>query len=392
MEPMKKPTHSIALVNDGYVPIMDGVTITVQNYGYWLTQLGNRSCVIVPEVPGYQDEDIFPILRYASIPIPTRPPYRLGLPSLDLTVKKLIKQQKFSLVHVHSPFAAGRLARWIADEYQIPLVATFHSKYRDDFQQQFKIESLVDFIIKEIIGFYHSADEVWVPQESVAQTLRSYGFRGNYHVMPNGTDMEMPEDISEHRRSGESFLGINTDDILGLYVGQHIREKNLESVISSLPEIVKHQDNFKMVFVGTGYYKSEMIKTIETWNLRSKVLFIDPIYDRQLLATIYGRADIFMFPSLYDNTPLVIREAAALQTPSLLVKGSDAAEPVTDGVNGFLCDGTPKGIADKVLEVASNPRCLQEAGKAAQKTIPITWKEAVQQAADRYTRIVENYY
>lgn len=42
--------------------------------------------------------------------------------------------------------------------------------------------------------------------------------------------------------------------------------------------------------------------------------------EREILKRYYVAADLFLFPSLYDNAPLVIREAAALGTPSVLIR------------------------------------------------------------------------
>ncbi len=57
----------------------------------------------------------------------------------------------------------------------IPLVATFHSKYRDDFERVIPNKALVDYLVGKVVKFYESVDEVWVPQASVGETLREYG-------------------------------------------------------------------------------------------------------------------------------------------------------------------------------------------------------------------------
>ena len=49
-------------------------------------------------------------------------------------------------------------------------------------------KSVVDEQIKRIVDFYYSVDHVWVPQESVAATLREYGYKGPYQVVENGID------------------------------------------------------------------------------------------------------------------------------------------------------------------------------------------------------------
>lgn len=382
--------YSVGLINDGFVPIMDGVTLTVRNYAYWLTKSDVRSVVVGPAVPKYKEREIFPVLRYKSFPIPFREPYRFGLPKLDRNFMKNIESQDLDLIHVHSPFGAGSLGLYLSKKRKIPLVATFHSKYHLDLECQIGSAKVVDFCIKKIADFYGKVDEVWVPQETIAETLRSYGYQGAYRVMPNGTDLQIREDISELKKIGGAYLDFNDLDVVGLFVGQHATVKNLEAIIQSLPAIMKSLDRFKMVFVGTGSYKNEMIKQVTKSGVKNRTLFLDPIYDRALLESIYARADIFIFPSIYDNTPLVVIEAAAMQTPSVLVSGSDAATSFTHLENGYLCDGTPKGISDVVITALRDLDRNIRIGLAAQKSIPVPWEQIVAKVKNRYQEILRS--
>ena len=62
----------IGLFNDGFPPIMDGVSLTVKNYAYWLNQKNENVCVVTPKIPGTQYTEKYPIYSYTSIPIPMR--------------------------------------------------------------------------------------------------------------------------------------------------------------------------------------------------------------------------------------------------------------------------------------------------------------------------------
>jgi len=117
----------------------------------------------------------------------------------------------------------------VAKEKGIPMVATFHSKYRDDLQRAIAIKPIVDDQIKRIVDFYYSVNHVWVPQESVAKTLREYGYKGPYDVVENGIDMEAVPDISAHWKRGAEHLNLPAGVPVGLYVGQHVLEKNSSS-------------------------------------------------------------------------------------------------------------------------------------------------------------------
>ena len=382
---------SIGLFNDGYVPIMDGVTITVKNYALWLNKLLGPAYVITPYMPNYEDNEPFPVIRFLSMSTIVRPPYRIGLPDLDLRLQYLLKNRNFDLVHAHSPFAAGLLAKKVAKERHIPIVATFHSKYREDFRRLIAFKSIVDEQMKRIIDFYYSVNHVWVPQESVALTLREYGYKGPYEVVENGIDMKPPGDIGPFRKRGAEHLGIPLGTPVGLYVGQHILEKNLEFLVNSLPAIMAARPDFRMVFVGKGYAKLQLQQLVHSLNIQKKVIFHDVVYDRELLQSIYARGDIFLFPSLYDNAPLVVREAAAFRTPAVLIKGATAAEVIHDGQNGYLSENREEAFAAKVVEALGDETSYARISENAQKTLCRTWEDVVTEVKERYIQILSRW-
>ena len=380
------------MFNDSFVPIMDGVTLTVKNYAYWLNRMLGPTYVVTPRVPRQQkDREEYTVIRYASIPTVIRPPYRIGLPDIDLRLQYELKNHDFDIVHAHSPFSAGILAKRVAKAKHIPIIATFHSKYRDDFSRVIPFSGIVDDQIKRIVEFYYSVDHVWVPQESVAATLREYGYKGPYDVVENGTDMKPVSDIAPFRKIGADHLGLPEGIPVGLYVGQHILEKNLEFLVRSLPAIVSALPDFRMVFVGTGYAKSQLKGLVDELGMRDKVIFHDVVYDRELLKAIYARADLFLFPSLYDNAPLVIREAAALKTPSVLIRGATAAEVIHDGENGYLAENDLDAFAAKVVAAMLDETNRHRIAENAQKTLCRTWEDIVREVKDRYLAILSRW-
>ena len=74
----------IGIFNDCYPPVIDGVSVTVQNYARWLNRKCGDVCVVTPAVPGAKHDEDFPVYDYFSVPIPMRKPYRMGMPYVDL--------------------------------------------------------------------------------------------------------------------------------------------------------------------------------------------------------------------------------------------------------------------------------------------------------------------
>lgn len=379
------------LFNDGFVPIMDGVTLTVKNYAYWLNRILGPTYVITPNVPRYKDAEPYPVIRYLSMSTIVRPPYRIGLPDLDIKLQTLMKERDFDIVHAHSPFSAGLLAKKVAREKGIPVIATFHSKYRDDLQRSIGIKSIVDEQIKRIVDFYYGVDHVWVPQESVAATLREYGYKGPYEVVENGIDMKPPADLASVRKLGAEHLGLPEGIPVGLFVGQHVLEKNLEFLIRSLPAIMSEIPGFRMVFVGKGYAKPKLQELAFSLGIAERVIFHDVVYDRRLLEAIYARADIFLFPSFYDTWSLVIREAAAFRVPSVVIRGSTVAEAVSDGVNGYISENSEEAFASKIIEALNDGEGRREISGNAQKTLCRTWENVLYEVKGKYEAILSRW-
>ena len=378
---------TIGIFNDSYPPIMDGVSLATKNYAYWLHQKNQPVCVVTPKSPNYSDNELFPIYRYTSIPILMRKPYRFGMPDIDLSYKKEINKVSFGLVHAHCPFSSGKEALRISRNQKIPFVATFHSKYRDDFEQSTKNKFIARQMTKDVIRFFEKADEVWIPQASVEETIREYGFKGNVEIVDNGNDFASNEPILPLKAAARKSLQIADNQLMFLFVGQHIWEKNTRLIVESLAEIKDLP--FKMFFIGVGYAASDLKQLVNNLGLNDKVEFVGMITEREELKKYYTAADLFLFPSIYDNAPLVVREAGALHTPSVLVSGSSSAESITDNFNGFLTENSVQSFSSKLRELILSPEKIQTVGMNASQSIARSWESVTDEVIDRYKHLMQ---
>ena len=384
---MANKLRNIGLFNDSFPPVMDGVAICVENYAHWMQELVGGVSVITPE---NMDADYsykkYEVLSYLSVAVPFRPPYVTGISDLDPAFKAKLMRRQFRIVHAHCPFTSGWAAQSIAKKQRIPMVATFHSKYRDDFARVIQSDIILDAVIKGIVRFYESADEVWVPQESVKDVLYSYGYKGNIEVMQNGCDLVgdyAPEFFDDARRS----LGLEPGELALLYVGQHIWEKNLRLTIETLGRIKDLP--FKMFFIGTGYAADEMKKLVEEKGLENKVRFVGRLTDRQKMKQYYAAADLFLFPSLYDTDGLVVREAAALHTPSIMLRDASASGMLKDGETGFLIGNSAEDFEAAIRSLDADRNSLKTVGLNASTSIVRSWKDIAEEAIDRYNALID---
>jgi len=106
---------------------------------------------------------------------------------------------------------------------------------------------------------------------------------------------------------------------------------------------------------------------------------------------LYACADLFIFPSVYDNAPLVMREAAAFDVPSIVVRNTSSAEGIMEDVNGFLINNSAASLAEKIMELKSNPAAIKRAGEGARKSIYRHWESIVDEVNIKYEDIINRH-
>lgn len=378
--------YNIGLFNESFPPVMDGVAVCVQNYARWMQEKVGGVSVITPNKAGANYKQYsYEVLDYMSVPVPFRHPYVTGIAQIDPVFRAKLARRKFKLVHAHSPFSSGLMAAQVAKNQGIPLVATFHSKFKDDFLKVVPSEMLVDQAIKLVMEFFERADEVWVPQASVEDVIREYGYKGQVEVVDNGSDLvaDYPDSYFADARKA---LGVAPDDFVLLFVGQHIWQKNTRFIIEGLERIKDLP--FKMFFVGTGYAADEMKQLVENKGLGDKVTFTGMITERERITRYYAASDLFLFPSLYDNAPLVVREAAALHTPAVMVEGSTAATILRDGENGFLVQNRLDSFEALLRRLIADRALVRRVGVNASHSIVRSWEDVVEEVIDRYNALI----
>ena len=382
-----KNISNVGLFCEVFPPIMDGVSICVQNYAHWLQKKVGDVTVVTPSVSGadYSAYD-YKVFDYFSVPVPTRHPYVSGLAGIDPVYHAKIAKNRFRIIHAHTPFSAGNAALHVAHQQGIPLVATFHSKYRDDFEKVLP-RPVVNMMIRSIIRFFEQADMVWVPQESVIDVIREYGFKGHVEAMDNGSDLvaDYPEKVFVEARQR---LGVAPEEFVMLYVGQHVWQKNPQLTIEALSRL--EDVPFRMFFVGDGYAAEGMKHMVSEKGLDGKVTFVGPVSEREKIVDYYAAADLFVFPSLYDNAPLVVREAAALHTSAVMARGATASTIIRDGENGFLTDNDPDKLAELLRKLIHDPERVRRAGVQASRTIVRSWEDCLEEVIDRYNVLLKS--
>ena len=376
----------IGQFTDTFIPIVDGVGRVALAYSETLCKMGHHVTVVAPMYDtGYRGGYPFELVDFSARKVPGMNQYATGEAPWDPHYRKRMRMIPLDIVHAHSPFTAGSEALRLAVLRKLPLVATFHSKYYDDFLKVTKSETLAKAGVKFVVDFFERCDEVWAVGQNPADVLRGYGYTGKVQVMPNGVTLRKAEPgaVEEVNRR----WGLGRDPMI-LFVGQMNWKKNILTVLEGCARMKADGVKFHLILAGQGPDMKEIEKKINSLGLHERTHLAGHVTDAKLLDGLYSRATVFAFPSLYDAAPMVVREAAVMGTPSVMVRGSTAAEIIRDGVNGYLCENDPADLARVIRGAISDAEKCRSIGEKAKETIPVPWERIIEKAAERYERLV----
>ncbi len=378
----------IGQFSDSFLPIVDGVGRVVYNYCDTLGKKGHEVSAIVPmEDMGYRGRFPFEVIDYYSQTVPTTV-YNAGLPLLDNHYDKRLEMTSFDIVHVHTPFIAGLQGIKYGRSHNVPIVASFHSKYYDDFLQITGSKHLAKFGTDVLVNFYNKCDEVWTVSENSAETLREYGYDREITVIQNGMDIK---DIDYTLAiNARKHFNLSFDPVL-LYVGQMNWKKNIARILEACALLKNDGIKFQLVLAGKGPHFDEIKQRANELGIGDITVLTGHILDEDLLNGLYALASMFVFPSLYDTYSMVVREAANARTASVVVKDSAPSECINDGVNGLLCLDDSNSLYEKLKEPLLNEDLAIKLGINAKETIPVSWDSVMDEALARYQIVIDNY-
>ena len=382
---------NVCLVNDSFPPEIDGVANAVTNYAALINGGLGAATVVTPSNPEADDTAFpFPVCRYPSLDTTKLVGYRAGLP-FSPEIQNSLEGDGFDIIHSHCPISSTLLARLLRERIDVPLVMTYHTKFDIDIANAIRSKILQEEAKRLLVQNIAACDEVWTVSRGAGENLRSLGYAGDYIVMPNGVDFPRGRVEDSLVRQVTEDYDLPEDLPVYLFVGRMMWYKGIRIILDALKELKTAGEDFRMVFVGSGGDREEIIAYCQDLGLTDKVFFCPAIHDRQLIRAWYCRADLFLFPSTFDTNGLVVREAAACALASVLISGSCAAEDVTDGVSGFLIEENSAAMAAKLRALCGHREIMRQVGRQAQQQLYISWEEAVGRAYQRYGAVIDNY-
>lgn len=201
------------------------------------------------------------------------------------------------------------------------------------------VASLLQFVAIRL-GNLHT-----VNSHFTGSRIRSYR-RGAYPVTLGLIDLVGAAPDVTTKRSDEPYL---------IFVGRHIADKRLIDLLPALREARTQIHDLRLLIVGSGPETAAVATRITELGLDDAVTLAGRVSDEELHTLLAG-ARALVNPSRREGFGLVVAEAAAVATPSVVVAGPDnaAAELVHNGVNGSVAPSVkPDDLAAAIVAVVA---------------------------------------
>ncbi|MBQ3711655.1 MAG: glycosyltransferase [Bacteroidales bacterium] len=378
----------VGLFIDTWYPMVDGVIKVVDNYA---RRLVNYCDVVVfcPEARGtdYKDDSSLPykVVRCSSLPM-IRYDYNIPTPALDPVFEAKLITSGIDMVHIHSPFTVGLAGLLFAKIHRIPVVATLHSQYRQDFEGALHFKPALDTVMASIMGVFNSCDECWAVNGGIKDLyVNEYGLTAPCKVRLNATDHKPVLDPAEAAAVVNRTYGVPEDATVFLFVGRINFLKNIDFTVRALAKAkARGLKNFRMLFVGRGQDEEKLAEVVRKEGLNDEVVMCGLVSEREMLQNLYSRAKLFLFPSLYDANSLVQIEAACQGTPTVFIEGARTAATVKSGVNGYVSPADEESYARIIMDIMADPEGYSKVSEAARRDLYLSWDDVVREVYEDY--------
>ncbi|NOS98400.1 MAG: glycosyltransferase [Methylotenera sp.] len=368
----------ILFISDVYFPRINGVSTSIRTFVEQMQNLGHTVHLIAPDY-AVQTEDENWIKRIAARSIYFDPEDKLIKYGAAMQLLPALAQEKYDIIHVHTPFVAHYLGLKLAAKLNIPCIETYHTFFEDYLHHYLPwmpksfARGLARMISKRQCN---AVDAIVAPSNPMLDVLRGYGVHVASEVIPTGL-----QDSSFKAADGQAFrkkYDIALDRPMLLYVGRVAFEKNIDFLLEMTKILIEKQPDVLLVVTGEGPAETSLHKLAQTLNIEYNVKFIGYLDRNTELNSCYESADVFVFASKSETQGLVILEAMAQSTPVVAIAELGTASILIEGKGALIAPDNTLIFAEKVHQLLMNPEHSFELGKQAKAYALDKWTAKLQ--------------
>lgn len=285
-----------------------------------------------------------------------------------LQLKRLMKEERFDLVHCHTPMG-GVMARLAAHATKTrPVIYTAHGFHF--YSGAPLINWLLYYPMERFLSRY-TDQQICINQEDYRRAKKTFHARYIDYIPGAGIDLKrFGPDSAIDPAAKKRELGLPQDKIILLSTGELIPRKNHETMIRAAARLKETFPGFHYVICGQGKLDQKLHRLVQELKVSDCVTFLGY---REDMLEIYQTADLFIFPSFQEGLPMALLEAMASGLPvvcSYIRGSSDLMEVVKEGPK-TLCKGgimikkadDPLAYSQAVHQLITHPRTLKQMGR-----------------------------
>jgi len=270
----------------------------------------------------------------------------------------IARKKKVDLVHGHWSIPQGLTGLFVRKLFGVPFVISLHGSdvHGLDFP-------LLRALNKKVIL---DSDACTANSRATAARAQRISGRSDIRIIPMGVDIDFFAK-SIGRGSNRNHKG-RKDKII-LYAGRLIDVKGIEYLVKAFPAVLEKQANAKLLVVGSGPCKGDLVSLSERLHLHDKVVFQDAVSQEELVRH-YSVADVFVLPSVTtdegetEGLGVVLLEAMACGVPVIGSAVGGITDIIKDQETGLLVrQKDPGDLAEKINRVLADEELSLRLGK-----------------------------
>jgi glycosyltransferase involved in cell wall biosynthesis len=183
-----------------------------------------------------------------------------------------------------------------------------------------------------------------------AERLRDEGLSGELTILPG----EYSGPLEPHP--------VRDAEPLVLFAGRHIPEKQVPAIPPAIARARERLPELRATILGDGPDRSEVLRLVSELGLEA-VIEVPGFVPTATVEELMGRALCLLLPSRREGYGLVVIEAAAYGTPSVVVAAPDnaAVELIEPDENGFVAPSpSADDLAHEIVRAHEAGRALRE--------------------------------
>lgn len=154
-----------------------------------------------------------------------------------------------------------------------------------------------------------------------------------------------------------------------IQVGVLDENKNQLFTIRSIRELKKRINNIRLLLVGEGKNRNELVRWTKTYNLDDNIIFAGQL-DRRDCMSLMRKSDVLVLTSCSEAFPLVLIEALSCAIPVISFNLGGISDIIQNGVNGFLTNKNDEDTFQKKLyQLLSDKELNKKMGMNGKKKV-----------------------